>query len=201
MSSVSHSLETVLGWHTSVRLWHDMAMSRLSALRTCVRDIDTHAAELGWDRPPLLFALVPTHDLVEAGADLAGEDTDELRRVLADAPDHLTAVYQDDLAASDLGDIVETVTFSKAVSGCALAIERTILPSEAEADLPDDPEEAAVYARNHPDCRDVRITAARLRTGEMWCALRSRDNDSDDLVMTGEDLVPDLTEALAYMLS
>jgi hypothetical protein len=78
------------------------------------------------------------------------------------------------------------------VHGCAALVERFVLPPEVEAGLPDDAEQAASYAAEHPDREEVRIVAAATRDGESWCALRLRAHDDDTLVMTGPDLVPGL---------
>ncbi len=63
-------------------------------------------------------------------------------------------------------------------------------------DVPDDAEAAAEYAAAHPDREEARIVAGVLRTGETWCAIRQRAHDEDDLVLTGDDLVPALLELL-----
>jgi len=48
----------------------------------------------------------------------------------------------------------------------------------------------------HPQRQDVRIAAAVLRTGESWCALRTRANDDDDSVAGAPDAVPGLVEGV-----
>ncbi len=63
-------------------------------------------------------------------------------------------------------------------------------------DVPDDAEAAAEYAAAHPDREEARIVAGVLRTGETWCAIRQRAHDEDDMVLTGDDLVPALLELL-----
>ena len=38
--------------------------------------------------------------------------------------------------------------------------------------------------------------AGVLRSGESWCAIRQRAHDEDDMVLTGNDLVPALLQLL-----
>ena len=75
-----------------------------------------------------------------------------------------------------------------------------MLPPEADADMPTDPEEAAQYAQSHPDRHEVRMVAAATRSGETFCALRLRAHDEDAAVVTGDDLVPGLLELLQVSL-
>ena len=66
--------------------------------------------------------------------------------------------------------------------------------------MPADADGGIDYLMNHPDRQDVRIAAGVLRTGESWCALRSRANDDDAAVGGGPTAVPGLIEALAATL-
>ncbi|MDU0969115.1 MAG: PPA1309 family protein [Actinomycetaceae bacterium] len=171
-----------------------------AALRTCVREIDSHVAQLGWDRPPFLFALAPTADLLDAGADLAGEDQAFLREILADVPDHLTAILQDDLPAVELEELLGRIEFPEQVVGAAISVERVVLPPSAEEDMPADPDEQARWAENHPDRTDVRVITAVLRDGQMWCGVRAKSHPEPDALMQGADLAPGLTNALLATL-
>src|SRR5665648_8012 len=58
------------------------------------------------------------------------------------------------------------------------------------------PDEALAYLMAHPDRQDVRMAVGVLRSGESWCAVRTRANDDDDAVAGGRDLVPGLVEAV-----
>jgi len=42
----------------------------------------------------------------------------------------------------------------------------------------------------------MRMAVGVLRSGESWCAVRTRANDDDDAVAGGRDLVPGLVEAV-----
>ena len=57
------------------------------------------------------------------------------------------------------------MSWPEAVAGVALAVERIVVPPEAERDLPDNPEEAVDVLAAHPDRRDVRLLVAVLRDG------------------------------------
>jgi len=152
-------------------------------LTAAVKEIERHASETGWDQPARLFALVETARLVEREPHLAatvGHGT-------------LTAVEQEGLSSGgSLEDQLPAITWPETVHGCAALVERFVLPPEVEAVLPDDPEQAASYAAEHPDRHEVRIVAAATRDGDSWCALRLRAHDDDALVLTGPDLAPGL---------
>ena len=57
-------------------------------------------------------------------------------------------------------------------------------------------EAAVAYAASHPDREEARIVAGVLRSGATWCAIRQRAHDEDDMVLTGNDLVPALLQLL-----
>ena len=75
-------------------------------------------------------------------------------------------------------------------------------PTEAEQEAAaiQDPQERLDFLNERPDREDVRMVVGVLRTGESWCAVRSRSRDSSDQVMNGEALVPGLVEALSSTL-
>ncbi|MEO7235944.1 MAG: PPA1309 family protein [Lapillicoccus sp.] len=159
----------------------------LAALET-----ERHVAAAGWDHAPRLFALVRTSALLERephlGAGLSAADR---------APGALTAVEQEGLhRSSSLESVLGRVAWPPEVDGCAFAVERVVVPPEAERDLPDDPDAAVEALSRHPDRRDVRLLAAVLRDGSAVCLLRQRAHDSDDAVATGPDLAPGLVAAL-----
>lgn len=167
---------------------------RPSALLTAAVDTERHVARLGWDQPPRLFALVRTSLLREREPALADQ--------LATAEDDgFTAVEQEGLPpTADLESLLGRVAWPEDVVGAALAIERIVVPPEAERDLPEDPRAATDHLAAHPARKDVRLLAACLRDGEQVCLLRQRDHDSDDAVAIGKDIAPGLTAALALTL-
>jgi len=154
-----------------------------AGLTAAVTEIERHAAESGWDQPARLFALVETARLVDREPHLAATIGDSA----------LTPVEQEGLVSDRaLEDQLPGITWPETVHGCAALVERLVLPPEVEAALPDDPEQAASYASEHPDRHEVRIVAAATRDGGSWCALRLRAHDEDALVLTGPDLAPGL---------
>ena len=159
----------------------------LEDLTFVVRELEQHAAQGGWDQPSQLFALVPTTDLLARQPELAA--------ALADAG-ALTPVQQEDISGEEVEALLERIAWPEAVIGCAAVVERLVLPSEADEDLPDDPAEAAAYAASHPDRQEMRIVAAVTRDGRSQCAFRLRAYDEDDKVLIGPDLVPALLELL-----
>lgn len=171
-------------------------------LTPVVLEIERHVAAGGWDQPPRLFALAATAELVAREPGLAAAlglavDADE------DVPG-LTPVEQDEFPADrPLDDVLATLAWPEDVVGCALAVERIMLPPEAEATLADeglDAEGLARAAAGHPGRQDVRIVVAVLRDGSRAGALRTRQHDSEQDVLTGDDLVPGLADALAATL-
>lgn len=167
------------------------------ALRPLVRsalETERHVAGAGWDQAPRLFALVRTGDVLEREPGLAA-------RLKQSHPDGYTAIEQEGLPnTSSLESLLGRLAWPPEVDGVALAVERLVVPPEAEQDLPPDAEEAAEVLAAHPDRKDVRLLVAVLRDGESVCLLRQRDHDSDDKVAVGSDLAPGLVQALAVTL-
>jgi hypothetical protein len=167
-----------------------------SPLTRAVLEIDEYASGLGWDQPARLFALVDTAHLRSHEPGLAaqlGLDADE-----AAAP--LTPIEQDEIpAGTPLDEFLATIAWPDAVAGCALTVERQMLPPSAEASVPDGLDDKALtkWVAAHPDRQEVRMTVAVLRDGARESALRLREKDSPKEVLTGSALVPGLAEALA----
>ncbi|MFD9221950.1 PPA1309 family protein [Streptomyces sp. NPDC060064] len=165
-------------------------------LTRAVLEIDEYASGLGWDQPARLFALVDTAHLRSQEPGLAaqlGLDGDE-----AAAP--LTPIEQDEIPAGKaLDEFLATIAWPEAVAGCALTVERLMLPPSAESSVPDGLDEAALtkWVAAHPNRQEVRMTVAVLRDGTRESAVRLREKDSPTEVLTGSDLVPGLAEALA----
>lgn len=161
-------------------------------LRLAALEVEAHVSADGWDQEPRLYALVRTASLVEAEPSLA----EQLAVPLRDAPDGFTTIEQElDLAGRPLEDVLEGIEWPATVDGCAVVVERIMLPPEAEADLPDDPARLARAAADHPDRRDVRLVAAVDRDGGRHSAVRARTPD-DAALLEGPDLVPGLVRAL-----
>jgi hypothetical protein len=167
-----------------------------SPLTRAVLEIDEYASGLGWDRPARLFALVDTARLRAEQPSLAD------RLGLQDESDNsgLTPIEQEEIpAGKPLDEFLGTIAWPDAVAGCALTVERLMLPPSAEATVPEGLDEArlAKWVAGHPDRQEVRMTVAVLRDGARESALRLREKDSPTEVLTGSDLVPGLAEALA----
>ena len=160
-------------------------------LAAVVRELESHASELGWDQPERIYALAATAQLAaqEPGlAEALGLDPDD---------DGLTPIEQEPLEpGQSLEDVLAAIEWPADVAGVAAVAERLVLPPGADVELPEDPAAAQEYAAQHPDRQEVRMVAAVLRGGESACALRLRSHDTDDLVLTGPDLVPGLLKQL-----
>lgn len=169
-------------------------------LTRAVLEIDEYTAGLGWDQPARLFALVDTAQLraEEPGlADRLGvEEAEE-----GGAGGHaLTPVEQDELPqGTPLDEFLGTIGWPDAVAGCALTVERLMLPPSAEESVPDGLDEAQLsrWVAEHPERQEVRMTVGVLRDGARESALRLREKDATTEVLTGAGLVPGLADALA----
>ncbi|HEU5157729.1 MAG TPA: PPA1309 family protein [Streptosporangiaceae bacterium] len=170
----------------------------MSRLEDVVLDLERHSAQAGWDSPPRLYALVEATALRRQEPALA----DELG-IPADA-DSIAALEQPPLPGSDsapIEDLLGTIAWPARVDGCALVLERIVLPPEAEAELPDENRDVDGWAAGHPRREDVRVVVGVLRDGSRHSALRLRKHDDDDAVLSGPDLVPALADALAATLA
>ena len=159
-------------------------------------DTERHVAAAGWDQNPRLFALVPTADLMEREPHLRAQ-----RRGADLAEGALSAIEQEDLpATSHIESLLGGIAWPDTVMGAAVALERVVVPPEAERDLPADPEAAMEVLANDPRRQDVRLLVAVTRDGRARCLLRQRAHDSDDQVAMGEDIAPGLVHALRATL-
>lgn len=162
------------------------------ALVAALVEVERHVARLGWDQPARLFALVRTADLIAAEPALA-------EHLSVTSPDGFSSIEQDEFhAGTDLGEALARITWPQTVAGCVLAVERAFLPADAEADLPESPEEAALAVAAHPRRLDLRVVVGVTRDGDSHGVARVRDQDAD--LLGGADLVPALAAALAHTL-
>lgn len=172
----------------------DTVRPLLSPLAECAVDTERHVAAAGWDQPPRLFALARNRDLLRREPALA----DQLDGV---EPDGMSAIEQEGLPpTSSLESMLGRLAWPAEVDGVALAVERIVVPPEAERDLPADPQAASDVLAAHPQRQDVRLLVAVDRDGEAICLLRQRANDDDDQVAVGQDIAPGLVHALRATL-
>ncbi|MFC9114734.1 MULTISPECIES: PPA1309 family protein [Streptomyces] len=164
-------------------------------LTRAVLEIDEYVSGLGWDQPARLFALVDTARLRAEQPSLA----DKLGLDGEQESAALTPIEQDEIpTGKPLDEFLATIAWPDAVTGCALTVERLMLPPSAEAQVPENLDEAALakWVSEHPERQEVRMTVAVLRDGARDAALRLREKDSPTEVLTGSDLVPGLAQAL-----
>lgn len=171
-------------------------------LTQAVLELDEYAAGLGWDQPSRLFALVDTARLRVEEPELAGQLGIDHDSTQPAAP--LTPVEQDELpTGAPLDEFLATIAWPEAVAGCAMTVERLMLPQTAEASVPEElqregaEEKLTEWVAGHPEREEVRLTVAVLRDGTRESALRLRAKDSATEVLTGAGLVPGLADALA----
>lgn len=163
-----------------------------SRLIAALTDIERHVGSLGWDQPARLFALVPTAQLLELEPQLRGQ-------VPESSPDALTAIEQDEFAAGmDVLERLNGIFFPQTVEGAAIAMERSFLPPQYEAEIPAEEAAAVDFVHTHPQRMDVRVVVGALRDGTRHGVARVL-SDPEEL-LGGEDLVPGLAEVLAKTL-
>ncbi|WP_199904982.1 PPA1309 family protein [Nocardioides sediminis] len=167
------------------------------ALAAAVLEIENHIAELGWDQPARLYALVETARIVAQEPDLAAQ----MGLDAASAEGSFTPVEQEALPPQQALEVtLESIAWPGDVAGCAAVVERLVLPPEVDAEIPEDPGEAERFAREHPLRQEVRIVAGATRAGATYCALRLRAHDDDQSVVDGTELVPGLLDLLRSTL-
>jgi hypothetical protein len=164
-------------------------------LEEVVLDLERHSAEVGWDSPPRLYALVHAGELRTQEPELAE------RLGIPAGIETIAALEQpplpDDTA---IEDVLAAIAWPDGVTGCALVVERIVLPPDAEDEMPAADADAVAFATGHPAREDVRVVVGVLRDGTRYSALRMRGHDTEDNVLSGPDLVPTLADALAATL-
>nr|WP_063041263.1 PPA1309 family protein [Nocardia pseudovaccinii] len=182
-------------------------------LARSVREVAEFVDAEGWGRPPQMFALVPTADLVAAEPGLLDQldQGSELTPIAQESfPEDITG------GSMALDEFLATTSWPDAVSGCVLVQEIVVLPPDAESTLDDaltpllaDHEAADAAARaaaeTHPGRRTARLFAAVLRSGADLCLLQVKpEDDVDDFgdldLRTYPNLAPNLIEALHHTM-
>lgn len=161
----------------------------MSEIEQAVKEIEAYVAADGWDGPVRVFSLVDAETAMSVNSALAAE-----------LPAHATgllSIEQEGLPSSDsIDELLGRLAWPDAVDGAAISLERVTLPPEAEAEIPDDAEEARRFVAADPRREDIRMVVGVLRSGESWCTIRLRSHDSQAEAISGADLVPEMIEAL-----
>jgi hypothetical protein len=164
------------------------------AIEAAVREVERDRAAAGWDRPPALYALARTADLVRDEPDLA-----ERLGLAAETARALTPVAQEDLELdASIPDVLARIQWPDDVLGAVLVIETVVLPAHVEDQAPGS--DAGSWAVQRPERQEARIVVGVLRDGRRAAALRWRSHDTESDVATGPDLAPALADALAQSL-
>ncbi|MFE3192355.1 PPA1309 family protein [Nocardia sp. NPDC059240] len=187
-----------------------------SALYRSIREVAEYVDGEGWDRPPQMFALVPTADLVAAEPGLLDQlDAHNALTPIAQEPFPVDIAGEADAMALD--EFLGTTSWPASVEGCVLAQQIVVLPPDAEQTLDDaiapllaDREAADEAARRaaltHSERRDARLFVGVLRDGTSLSLLQVRPAEDEedpfgDLELrTAPDLATGLVEALRNTL-
>ncbi|WP_166349779.1 PPA1309 family protein [Phytoactinopolyspora limicola] len=166
-------------------------------LARAVVEIEQHVGVDGWDQNPRLYALAPTGELVEHAPQLV-KQLGLKHEVIPD--DALTPIEQD-VSTQTLDDLLPSITWPDSVRGCAIAIERIVLPPGAEDHVPNDDDAAMRWAQTHPQRTDVRVVVAVLRDGSRTSVMRVRGHEADEDLIRNAELSPEIGDALADTLT
>lgn len=168
------------------------------ALASAVLEVEAHVGREGWDQPARLYALVDTQRFVAAEPQMAAAMGIETNAVAGS----LTAIEQEQFGPEQqVEEALERIAWPPTVDGCAVVVERLVLPPEVDDQIPADPVEAAEFAKEHPLRQEVRMVAGATRAGATYCALRLKAHDDEQSVIDGTDLVPGLVELVQNTLS
>ncbi|NDL61049.1 hypothetical protein F7O44_28665 [Phytoactinopolyspora sp. XMNu-373] len=162
-----------------------------------VTDIEQHVREGGWDQHPRLYALAPTEELVEREPGLANRLGLKHETIAEGA---LTPIEQD-VSGGSLEELLPSISWPDTVSGCAIALERIVLPPGAEEHVPEDDDAAVRWAQTHPKRTDVRVVVGVLRDGSRMSVMRVRGHEDDDELIRDAELSPEIGDALAETLT
>jgi hypothetical protein len=176
-----------------------------TALTQALIELEQHVAKDGWDHEPRLFALVDTAELIAAEPRLAAAlapETVHMDGAIGPLRAYTSIEQEDFPGGKPLDEALAAIAWPATVDGVALVLERVMLPPAAEAQMPssEDGGDLDAWAARHPDRQEVRIAVGVLRDGSRDSALRLRLKDSDEAVLSGPNLVPNLAAALAATL-
>ncbi|MFF0608119.1 PPA1309 family protein [Nocardia tengchongensis] len=187
-----------------------------SALYRCIREVAEYVDGEGWDRPPQMFALVPTADLVAAEPALL-DQLDEKDALTPIAQEPFPEDIMGEADAMALDEFLGTTSWPDSVEGCVLVQQIVVLPPTAEQSLDEaiapllaDRDAADQAGRQaaltHAERRDARLFVGVLRDGTSLSLLQVRPAEDEedpfgDLELrTAPNLAPNLVEALRHTL-
>jgi len=167
----------------------------ITPLKETVLEIERECAKAGWSRGIVLYALVPTADVIESAPEMASA-------LAGKSPSSLTAIEQEEVELTGtIEDFLGTISWSVEVFGAALVLERLIVneepPSHLVGELAGELEGEALASWVSEHGQEVRMVVGVLRDGSQECVMRMRAYDDENAIMAGPDLLPGMAEALA----
>lgn len=142
------------------------------ALKAVVTEVEEHVAREGWDQPVRLFALMRTADVLASHPHLSL------------VPEMEYTSLEQEIGSQDIAELFSVIEWDAQVVGAVVAAERIVADSAADT--------SSAPVAGH----EVRMVCAVLRNGATASALRYRDHDDPSLVAIGENVVPQLADAL-----
>lgn len=143
----------------------------------------------GWDAPPTLFGLVPTHLLVDELGHL--DDSSPLTLVVQDLPEHILP------GSEELGEYVSRIAWPRDVQGVILAQE--IVFKDASAGDAAEPRPARLFSGVLRE-EDIDQTLLQLRLTDQELEERGAFAQDDIELRGGPGVAPGVVAALRYGL-
>ena len=97
-------------------------------LETVAAEIEEFASQAGWDRPPSLYALVPTRVLAADPSAVSVLSPGQELVASEIAADAITPIAQEELPDEPLDEVLAQIGWPPEVVGCALSQEIVMLP-------------------------------------------------------------------------
>ena len=93
------------------------------ALRSVLMEIENGAASVGWDRPPSIYALVPTKQLMDT-PEVPADVLADLEGAWDGTDTHLSAILQESVVGDELEELLPKLAWPDSVWGAAVTVER-----------------------------------------------------------------------------
>lgn len=152
-------------------------MSDSVDLQNVIRELDEHIAESGWDQPVQLFAIASGSPESES-ASVADEESLQM----------LFEPQGIDFSDGPIIDVLRTLEWDSEVLGLAIVAERIISVENSDA--------TDLTTESYSTTQEIRVLAIVMREGATMNAIRYRTHEHSNDLLVGNNLVPELNQAL-----